>query len=162
MPDFSMRAFAARLRRDKQGVALVEMALSVPLLMLLCLGMIDVSRLVATKIDLEQASRQTVDFILAKRPTNGTTTKYVAEAASAAGVPQSQVQVVFWLECDGVKAGSFTGECIDGEEVARFASITISKNVTTDFNWGKFAAMFDGNQRATTVTVVGDAVVRFQ
>ena len=162
MPKLPIRKLLRALRRETDGVALVEMALSVPLLMLLFLGMVDVSRLVASKIDLEQASQQTVDYILAKRPNNKTTTKYKAEAASAAGVSQNNVTVTFWLECDGIRQDGFEDECADGEESARYAYISIFDNVKTDFNWSKMASFFDGVERSATVRVVGDATVRFQ
>ena len=158
----NINTLLASLRRNQDGVAFVEMALSLPLLMLLCLGMIDVSRLVTSKIDLELASQQTVDYILAKRPTDGKTAKYVTEAASAAGVTKTQVQVTFWLECDGSAQTKVTGECVDGEESSRYAYIEISDNVETSFNWSKMASFFDGKERASTVLVVGDATVRYQ
>lgn len=158
----TMNTFIGRLRRDDRGVALVEMALSLPLLMLLCLGMIDISRLVTSKIDLELASQQTVDYFLAKRPTNDKTANYITEAATAAGVAKSQVTVTIWLECDGVEAGKVTGECADGEETARYAWISIYDDVETSFNWSTMASFFDGKERASTVRVVGDATVRYQ
>ena len=162
MTRLSILRLARALKRDERGVALVEMAMSIPLLMLLCLGMIDISRLVAAKIDLEQAAQRTTDFVLAKRPVDGRTAKYVAEAASAAGVGTDKVTVQFFLECDGVRAGAVTDECLDGETTARFAYVSIVDAVPTDFNWSKMASFFDGKERAATVRVVGDSTVRYQ
>jgi len=150
------------LRRDDRGVALVELALSLPLLMLLCLGMIDVSRLVAAKIDLEQAAQQTTDYVLAKRPTDGKTARFVTEAASASGVASSGVTVQLYLECDGVLQGAVTGICATDQTTARYAYISIAKNVATEFNWTGFATMFDGKTHPSTVKVVGDSTVRYQ
>lgn len=158
----SLVALARRLRRDERGVALVEMALSVPLLMLLCLGMIDVSRLVAAKLDLEQAAQQTTDFVLAKRPTNSSTAKYVTEAANAAGVRATDVTVTFFLECDGVRQASFDTVCPADETLARYALVSIKRQVTNDFNWSKMASFFGGSEGSATVEVVGDSTVRFQ
>lgn len=154
--------FLRRLRGDDGGVALVEMALSLPLLMLLCLGMIDISRLVTAKIDLEQSALQATDLVLAKRPSSNKTAAYQKEAADAAGVATSQVTVEFILECDGIKASAFDDECADGETVARFAYVSIHDNVETEFVWGEMASFFDGVDRASTVKVVGDSTVRFQ
>ena len=151
-----------RIRRDTRGVALVEMALSLPLLMLLCLGMIDISRLVATKIDLEQAAQRTTDFVLAKRPSSSNTTVYVNEAVSASGLPKSGVVVKLYLECDGEVQASFTDICADDETIGRYATVSLTKNVGLDFNWSAFATMFDGKTRSSTVMVVGDSTVRFQ
>ncbi|MFN2100271.1 TadE/TadG family type IV pilus assembly protein [Altererythrobacter sp. MF3-039] len=162
MPKLSIFKTLRALKRDQEGVALVEMAMSIPLLMLLCLGMIDISRLVAAKIDLEQAAQRTTDFVLAKRPTDGRTTKYTAEAAEAAGVGTDKVTVTFFLECDGVRADKVTDECLDTETTARFAYVSIADAVQTDFNWSKMASFFDGKERSSTVRVVGDSTVRYQ
>lgn len=158
----SLKRLARRLRGDSEGIALVEMALSLPLLMLLCVGMIDISRLVSTKIDLEQAAQQTADYVLARRPSSGSTTIYSTEAISASGLPSSGVTVRLFLECDGVQQANFTDICPDDETMARFAYISLREQVETEFNWTGFASMFDGVQRSSTVTVVGDATVRFQ
>ena len=162
MRTLSILKFARRLRRDDKGVALVEMAMSLPLLMLLCLGMIDISRLVTAKIDLEQAAQRTTDFVLAKRPSSGSTTIYQAEAVSASGVEAQNITVTFFLECDGIRQNNFADECADGETIQRFAFVSITDNVTTQFNWSKMASFFDGQERASTVPVVGDSTVRFQ
>lgn len=150
------------LHSDDRGVALVELALSLPLLMLLCLGMIDISRLVAAKIDLEQAAQQTTDYVLAKRPTDGKTARFVTEAVSASGAPTSGVTFQLFLECDGVRQAAVTDVCADGEITARFAYVSIARGVQTDFNWSKMASFFDGQERAATVRVVGDSTVRYQ
>ena len=161
----SFSSLAGRLRRDNSGVALVEMALSMPLLMLLCLGMIDVSRLVAAKIDLEQAAQRTTDYVLAVRPTSNKSTnltKYITEAKTASGLGSDGVSFEIYLECDGVKEADFDTECGDDETIARFAKVVLTDEVETQFNWTGFAAMFDGKQRSAKVTVKGDSTVRFQ
>ena len=79
-------AFFQRLIRDQNGVGFVELALTAPLLALLFLGMIDLSTVVATRVDLEQAAQRTTDYALAKRPPNGNTAYLVAEAKAASGV----------------------------------------------------------------------------
>ena len=157
-----LTGLAQRLRRDTEGVALVEMALSLPLLMLLCLGMIDVSRLIATKIDLEQAAQRTTDYVMARRPTNNRTAKYIAEAKDASGLGTDSIAVTLYLECDGVKQDSFNDECAADETIARFANVVITDDVETKFNWSGIASMFDGQRRSSTVKVVGDSTVRFQ
>jgi len=154
--------FTRKLCRDSDGVALVEMALSLPLLLLLFLGMIDISRLVATKIDLEQAAQQTTDLVLAIRPNGTNASTYVAEAASASGLPADAVTVAVFLECDGVRQASLTAICADDEQLARYAYVSISDDVETQFNWTGIANLFDRQSRSTTVTVVGDSTVRFQ
>ena len=74
--------FIRKLARDCSGVGFIELALTAPLLALLFLGMIDLSSVVSTRIDLEQAAQRTTDYALAKRPPNGNTSYLVNEAAT--------------------------------------------------------------------------------
>lgn len=153
-----------RLRHDDRGVGLLELALVAPILMLLCLGMVDISRLVSTKIDLEQAAQRTTDFALSRRPTSSDGTYLKIEAAAAAGVPSKDVTVELFLECNGVKQLDFNTACPSGQTQARFASIAITKSVATEFNWKAFADFGNAekSQMAGSVSVTGDSVVRFQ
>ena len=151
-----------RLRHDDRGVGFVELAMVAPVLMLLCLGMIDISRLVSARIDLEQAAQRTTDFALARRPTSSNTSYLVTEGANAGGVPAQDVEVELFLECDGVRQDEFNTPCPDGEVQARFASVAISRDVPTEFNWTGMARLFGHEGSGEAVAVIGDSVVRFQ
>lgn len=156
-------AFIQRLFRDQSGVGFVELALAAPLLALMFLGMIDMSRVIATRVDLEQAAQRTTDLALGKRPPNGSTTYLVNEAVAASGVPASDVTVTLTCECDGVVQNKFTDICSPGQITKRFASVSIKKQVSTGFNWRIVGAMFTGGTATyTPITVVGDSLVRLQ
>lgn len=151
-----------RLRGDIRGTGIMELGLALPILMLLLVGAADISRLVATRIDLEQAAQRTTDFALAKRP-NGTSGTYLrTEAAAAAGVPADNVTVDIFLECDGVRQDDFNTICASGESRARFVSISIADNVETMFDWGALSGVIGSDLLPSTVTVTGDSLVRFQ
>lgn len=158
------KAFIQRLNRDQQGVGFVELALVAPLIALLFLGMTDLSKVISTRVDLEQAAQRTTDFALAKRPPNGDTTYLVNEAKNASGVTDSNnVTVKLVLECDGTAQPNFTAQCAPGQITARFANVAIRKTVSTGFNWRAIAAMFGGSSAEyRPVTVTGDSVVRLQ
>ena len=157
-------AFFQRLIRDQNGVGFVELALVAPLLALLFLGMIDLSKIVTTRVDLEQAAQRTTDFALAKRPPNGNTAYLVTEAKNASGVTNTpDVSVKLTLECDGTVQANFTDSCSSGQVTARFAEVAIKRQVSTGFNWRAIAAMFGGGSGTyRPVTVTGDSVVRLQ
>lgn len=156
-------AFIQRLIRDQRGVGFIELSLVAPLVALLFLGMIDMSKIAATRIDLEQAAQRTTDYALGKRPPNGSTTYLVNEAVAASGVPSSDVTVSLTLECDGAVQSSFTGSCATGQETRRFATVSIRKTVDTGFNWRAMAGVFSGQGGSyTPITVIGDSVVRLQ
>ena len=151
-----------RLRTDESGVGATELALILPILMLLILGTIDVSRLVASRLDLEQAAQRTADLALAVRPRTSDTSYLVAEAMAASGQPSSNVTVELFLECAGVRQPSFTAACPAGQLRARFVSVRIRGPYTPLFDWSALANVFGGQVLPPSITVTGDAVVRFQ
>lgn len=153
---------ARRLRADRKGFGAMELALSLPFVLFLCLGMIDAFGLVAAKIDYERAAQRTTDFALAKRPNTADGTYLKTVAKSAAGVTDSDVTVEIFLECDGTRNSSFTASCAPGEETARFVSVLISKAQLTRFDWASLSQFFGFQSFPNSVTVTGDSLVRIQ
>ena len=155
--------FLRKLYRDCSGVGFIELALTAPLLAVLFLGMVDLSVIVSTRIELEQAAQRTTDYALAKRPTSTDVSYLVTEAVNASGRPARDVRVQFILECDGVQGFGFNSNCVAGQLQKRFVSVEIDQPVQTGFNWRNMAAWFGGTRvpyEATTVT--GDSIVRLQ
>lgn len=154
-----------RLLADRKGFGAMELGLSLPFLMLLCLGMMDASMLLGTKIDYEQAAQRTTDLAFARRPNSATGreyTAYVAEAKSAAEVEADNVTVDIFLECDGARQTDFTAQCPTGQIPARFVSVEISNQVETQFDWAGLAGLIGFTNFPPRVTVVGDSLVRIQ
>ena len=158
----AQQSLLSSLMRDSAGTGVMELGLAMPILLMLLLGTIDASRMIAAKIDMEQAAQRTTDFALAKRPNSSNGTYLQAEAASAAGVPTSDVTVDIFLECDGVRQTDFSVACTTGQSQARYASVTIDKPVATVFDWGALSSVVGSRLLPSVVTVQGDSVVRFQ
>ncbi|MCB2082819.1 MAG: hypothetical protein KDD90_02035 [Sphingomonadaceae bacterium] len=153
---------ARLLKADRKGFGAMELGLSLPVLMLLGLGTVDASNLIAAKMDFEAAAQRTTDYALAKRP-NGSNGAYLrAEAANAAGVSEQDVTVQIFLECNGVKQDNFNTLCPSGEVPTRFVSVEISKPVATEFDWSFFDRVLGVKAFDSAVTVTGDSLVRFQ
>jgi Flp pilus assembly protein TadG len=57
-----LKAWRARARRDERGIALVEFALALPLLVLICLGTIDFGRAYTTWNTVKNAAREGAAF----------------------------------------------------------------------------------------------------
>lgn len=150
------------LLRDRTGTSVMELGLMMPILLMLLLGTIDASRMVAAKLDMEQAAQRTTDYALAKRPDSSNGTYLQTEAASAANVPASDVTVDIYLECDGVRQTDFSSACAGSQQQARFASVVIDKPVNTLFDWSALSSVVGSNLLPSTITVQGDSVVRFQ
>ncbi len=160
-----MYAFTRTLRklgRDRTGTGAMELALALPMMMLLLVGMIDVSRLVAARIDAEQAAQRATDFALAVRPTNAKGTYIRDEAAKVDNVNASDVTVDIFLECDGQRQDSFKTMCPLTQDSARFVSVEVKRQVDFLFDWGAFASLFGARIMGSDVTVQGDSIVRFQ
>lgn len=151
-----------RLLNNRDGFGAMELGLALPFLLLLCLGMIDASHMISTKIDYEQAAQRTTDFALARRPTNSNTTNYEAEARAASGLTADKIDVELFLECDGTKQSNFNTICPSGQASARYISVEISNDVPTRFDWSAFGKLIGYEAFDSTVTVTGDSLVRFQ
>ena len=126
--------FARRLVRDVRGSSVVEFALAAPVLGLVMVGIADYGRGFSQRFALETAAHRTLE-----RAAVGTTnTNYsflAAEAAAAAGVPQSDVTFDNWLECDGTRMPNYSDVCTANQQVARYIQVTIYKNFSPSFKW---------------------------
>jgi hypothetical protein len=151
-----------KLIRDKAGTGAMELSLALPILMLLLVGMVDVSRLVAARIDAEQAAQRTTDYALAIRPSDDKSAYIKAEAVKASGLDAQDVSVDVFLECNGERMNSFKSSCPAGQDRARFVNVAIDRKVEFLFDWSSFSALFGTNVMGSSITVRGDSTVRFQ
>jgi Flp pilus assembly protein TadG len=152
-----MRRPARLAWRDAHGVSTVELALIIPILMVVMAGSIDVARLISTKLRLQQAAERSAELASAGQVGGTAFTSLQTEAATAANVPATQVTVTYWLECDGTAQTSFDGTCSSGQQVARFASISIASSYKPSFSWLLHSTGGDGS-----IAVTGRASVRVQ
>lgn len=150
------------LFRDEAGSSIVEMALAAPVLAMLLIGMVDLSRGYSAKLQLEQVAQRAVeivqntDFDPSK---SDQITALKADAAGAAGVATSAVTVNTWLECnnDGTKL-AYTASCTNsGDPYARYVEVQIQKKYTPMFSTRFAGAEADGNY-----TLIGRSGVRVQ
>jgi hypothetical protein len=147
------------IRSDTEGVAIVELALVLPILLLLLLGTIDVSQMFASRLALEQAAQRTTDLALA-RPPSSSDTYLRDEAMAVADVPAENVVIELILECDGTRQADYTKTCPEGQFMGRYASVSIVKQADPIFEWASLSQVL-GFQLSPTV-VSGDSLVRLQ
>jgi Flp pilus assembly protein TadG len=123
-----------RLARDQRGTSVIEMGLAAPVLAVLLMGMIDLGRGLSERFTIQQAVNRSLEMIQAKRPQAGADDSQVdytflkTEAATAAGVPASQVTLTQWLECNGTRKTNYDDSCADSEDTARYLQLQINKN----------------------------------
>ena len=152
----------SRFVRDERGVSAVELGVSLPILVMLTVGAVDVSNLVSARLDLEQAAQRTTDLALASHPKSSDGAYLLAEAAAASGQPTRNIAVEIFLECDGEREASYAATCDDTEERARFASVTISTDYEPIFNYRALGPLFGRHMIDSSIRITGDSVVRFQ
>lgn len=126
-------------RRNQRGTALVEFALVLPFLLVLTLGVVDISRAFWIKNVVHQAAREGVRYLV------------VHSVADSAGV-RARVQ-----EVTDAAHVSLTALTVSGPGAGR--AMTVSTSV--QFNWilpGLFTWL--GNDFANPMTLSGKAVMR--
>jgi Flp pilus assembly pilin Flp len=158
----ALKRIFAPLRDDERGASAIELGVSLPILMMLTVGAVDVSNLISARLDLEQAAQRTTDLALASRPRTSNGAYLVTEAAAASGQPAANVTVDIFLECEGVRQPVFSAPCEEGEARARFASVSIRRDYQPMFDYKALGALFGRRIMKSTITIEGDSVVRFQ
>lgn len=151
-----MKRFAS-ITGDNRGAITVELALAAPILAALLIGLIDISTLYSDKLRLEQVAQRTIEKVQQTtfKTSDETTLETEAEAAAGSG---SDADVTYWLECNGVvQTGSsaYTGTCPNGQTIARYMQIDITKNYSTII-----LAQFAGAGSGGTYTLHGKAGLR--
>ena len=106
------------LAADERGTSVVELAFVAPILSLLTMGIIDLSGAFSRRMELTQGANRALerlasdDFDVPQDANGEPTYSGIAEdAAAAAGVPVEQVEVIGWLECDGVEQDEDVETC---------------------------------------------------
>lgn len=143
---------------DSRGNSLIELALAAPLLTALLVGTVDISRAVSSKLQIEQAAQRSIELVQRSNFQDSDKTTIQSDAASAAGVPTSNVTVDDWLECDGARQSSFDGACTDTQISAKYVQVTIQKSFTPMFG----TQFFPGANSNGSVTLVSTAGIRAQ
>jgi hypothetical protein len=133
-----MIRFAKLLARDERGASIIEMAMAMPVLGSLLIGMVDISRAYSAKLQLEQAAARAVEKVQQYQASESTYTTLQSEAGTAAraagfSVADSDVVIDYWLECNGVRATDYDTTCSSGQTYARWVTVDIPGTFTPMF-----------------------------
>jgi Flp pilus assembly protein TadG len=128
-----MMSIIRHFKRDRSGVAAIEFALVVPMLMVLTMGLIDFSMYIGTRIELEQALRAGGQFALQDHTDTTTITSAVQGATNLSSVSVTVGGLA--CECTGGVTATCKGSnnyalCSDGSAPAAY--ITLSGSTTYD------------------------------
>lgn len=146
------------LARDESGASLIEMAMALPVMASLLIGMVDISRAYSTKLQLEQAAQRAIEKVQQYQASSSTYVTLKVEAALAAEVPLDKVTVDYWLECDGTKQATYNTNCPTGQTYARWVTVDVEGTFTPLFASSKWP----GSNADGTYTIHGKAGLRTQ
>lgn len=153
-----IRRTLKRIAGDERGTTLIELALAVPILASLLIGMVDISRAYSEKLHLEQAAQRSIEKVMNNQMQASTYNALVLEAAEAAGVSATDVTVEYWLECNGVRQTLYATNCPDGEVYSRYITVAIAKDFDPMFG----TQYFPGANADGTFTITAEAGIRTQ
>lgn len=116
-------------QRD-DGVAAVEFCITLPVLLMLTLGVYDVSRMIAARLDYQQAIAEVAGLAIAQPPQNDFT--YLIDAMDAAtDAPRDNISVSRRLHCNNNVMPADTATCGDpSDERAWYVSISVQGTFT--------------------------------
>jgi Flp pilus assembly protein TadG len=148
----------ASIWRDERGNSFIELALAAPLMAALFIGMVDASRAVSAKVDLEQAAQRALERVQATDYKTSDAAAVEADAEAAAGTG-SDATVDHWLECnhDGIHLNYDTDSCSSGQSYARYVQVNVQKSFSP-----LYGSMFPGADANGEIEVDGQATVRVQ
>jgi Flp pilus assembly protein TadG len=128
-----------QLRRDHRGTSVIELALALPFLSVMLVGLVDVASCYSAQMSIQQAAARSLERVQVAGP-SGDFAFVRTEAASAAGVPVSQVTVETWLECDNVKQAATVQTCSETQASANYVKVTISSSYAPYFGYSPLGA----------------------
>ncbi len=157
-----------KLSGDERGASIIEMALTAPFLAALVIGMVDISRGYNAKLQLNQAAQRAVEKAMQGMQGDESTDIFQGlqeEAALVAGVDEEDVDVRYWLECNGVSqntskatmAADYEKVCQPGEVYSRHLNVQIEKVYAPMFQTKWLGSNPDG-----TFDLIGEAGLRVQ
>ena len=142
-----MRALLNKLRRDRRGIATIELALIAPILATLTIGVVDMSNAFGRKLALEQAAQRAIERVMQTTADTTVEETIKSEAAEQANVPEEQVTVTYQMECNQVLQDDFDNDtCATGEDEARYLMVTV-----TDVYQPMFPLHFSGYDSSNDV-----------
>jgi len=148
------------LLADRRGASVIELALIAPVLCIMLAGVIDLSMGLSSRLSLEQGAYRALERVSVAN--SAVDFAYLrAEAAEAAGVPEGQVRVENWLECNRVRQGNYDSTCPSGQMTSRYVEITINSTFSPSFPWGPLGRSF-GMAPNGRIPVTAVAAVRLR
>ncbi len=133
-------SFLRRLCRDTQGLALIESALVIPILLVFFVGLTDFSMSLFKRLYTEQVAISGVQMAISGGIGPVPDAQIVTQLAADSGLPASSFAITRWTECnsDGTKYPQ--GPCPNDTDVREdFVKVAISNSYQPIFKFGMFS-----------------------
>ena len=159
-----MMRLLPNLARDERGASIIEMALLLPVLSTIVIGVVDLSRAYSQKLILEQSAYRAIEKVQqyqATESTYDTLKNEVVNAANNAGftdVTATSVTIDYWLECNGTRQSNYDTVCASNQTYARFLTVDVTAKFTPMFS----SKRWPGSNSDGTYTLHGQAGLRTQ
>jgi Flp pilus assembly protein TadG len=128
-------------RRSESGVALIEFAFVLPILLVLAMGMLDFGRAFHMKSVLDQAAREGARVAVVTSPDQDIVEDHVNSVLASGGITATSITV-------------------DGPNAAQMVTVTV--NATFTFITPGVFAMLPGWSTGNTIPMSGQTVMRFE
>ena len=132
-----MRLLLRSLWQDHAGAAVIETALVAPLLVIMALGVFDVSGLVARQTEIQDVAAEISQISMARPPETGDDIAQLEEiAVAAAKVDDDDVDITLLYRCDNSDTLVDDDELCTGDETSTMIQIEIEAVYTPQ--WVEF------------------------
>lgn len=129
-----MKLFIEKIMKLTDGTALIEMALLLPVFLIMIIGTLDFGAAFARKMEIANAAKAGVQYASVNNPTGGDFTD-VLSAINNNLSDSDNVTITpeFYAMCDGDRITWDDATCPTGTYRPRYVSIQISETYTTPF-----------------------------
>ena len=159
-----IRSLFRRLRQNAAGAAIVELALALPIMSVLLVGMSDLARAYSLRVQLEQVAQRAIEKVEQQKSVSTSyNTALSTEATNALSdlgyTSGNTVTPDSWTECSSdsgstwTRQTNFTDPCAGGNQTARYVSVTVSRT---------YDPLFSTHNWPGAATISGYAQVRIQ
>lgn len=137
-----MYRFIRQFARSDRGAATVELALIMPILTTLLIGVVDVTTAFNRKLDLEQAVQRSIERVMQTTTDETVEANIKAEASAAAGIDEDDVIVSYTLTCDGTVT-DYETDCVGAAAEVRYVNVSVTTTFTPMFPLAKLGMAND-------------------
>lgn len=142
-----------RITGDRAGTAIVETAIIMPVLIMLSLGFIDLTRAVVFKLGLKQDVQTGAAFVLANYPNTPSDSQIQTQISNASGLPASQITITRWTDCNSVSEPTIQSCPNSTDYRADFMRIRIVGTFTPILNIADYASFMPQRDLSSEVVV---------